>query len=444
LSPPSVVNTAPGIGLRARFRHGITWNVVNAVFTQGSVFLSNIVVANLLGREIFGEYGMIQSTMLTLSGIAQVATGVTATKYVAEFRSTDKEKTGRILGLCSAVTFATGCVATLLLLAGAPWLASHTLRAPHLAQGITIAAGFVMFSVINGYQAGALAGLEGYRILARAGIIQGPLHLAVCGFGAWFWGLEGALGGLVASAAGRWLLYHRALRTAGREHGIFMTYAGLRTERRIILGFAVPAALSGLTSMPALWLANAFLVRQEAGFSQMGLYSAATTLRTLVLFLPALFNNVGMSLLNNEKGLGNEASYRKIFWFNLGATVGIAAVGAAIVSLAGPWLLRAFGREFPAGNPVLLILMLSTLPEIVAVSSAQIVQSREKLWLSLAFIALPRDISIVVLAFFLTPLYGAIGLAWAYTISWTLTMAIVILLVAFLGLNPRGRALRAS
>jgi len=444
LSATVAGDSAPGIGLRARFRHGITWNVVNAVFTQGSVFLSNVLVANLLGREIFGEYGMIQSTLITLSSVAQVATGVTATKYLAEFRSTDKEKTGRILGLCSTVTFLTGCVATLLLLAGAPWLASHTLRAPHLARGIMISAGFVMFSVINGYQAGALAGLEGYRVLARAGVFQGVLHLLVVALGAWFRGLEGALAGLVASSVARWILYHRALRTVGQEQGIFLTYKGLWRERRIILGFAVPAALSGLTSMPALWLANAFLVRQEGGFSQMGLYSAAVTLRALVLFLPGLFNNVGMSLLNNEKGLGNETGYRKIFWFNLAATSGIAAAGAAIVSVTGPWLLKGFGKEFAAGSGVLLILMLSTLPEIVAVASAQIVQSREKLWLSLFLIAIPRDLSMVALAYYLTPLYGAAGLAWAYTISWTLTMVIVFLLVRSLGLDPRGDDMRTA
>jgi len=116
MTAKAVEMAVPQTGLRARFLHGITWNVVNALFTQGSVFLSNVIIANLLGREIFGEYGMIQSTLLTVSGIAQVATGITATKYVAEYRSTDKEKTGRILGLCSTVTFLTGCVATLLLL----------------------------------------------------------------------------------------------------------------------------------------------------------------------------------------------------------------------------------------------------------------------------------------------------------------------------------------
>jgi O-antigen/teichoic acid export membrane protein len=412
---------------------------VNAVFTQGSVFLSNIVVANLLGREIFGEYGMIQSTLLTLSGVAQVATGVTATKYVAEFRSTDKEKTGRILGICSALTFVTGVIASFLLLAGGTWLATRTLRAPHLSRGIMIASGYVMFTVVNGYQAGALAGLEGYRTLARAGTLQGGLHFSVVTLCTWFYGLEGALAGLVASSAGRWLLYHRALRTAGREQGISLTYDGLWQERGIVLKFALPAALSGFTSMPALWFANAVLVRQDGGYSQMGIYSAANTLRALVLFLPALFNNVGMSLLNNERGLGNESNYRKIFWFNLAATSGVAVAGAGFVAAAGPWLLRAFGKDFVGGGEVLRILMLSTLPEILAVASAQVVQSREKLWLSLFAIALPRDVSIVALAYYLAPRYGAAGLAWAYTVSWMFTMAIVFYLVRTLGIQPHAR-----
>ena len=292
----------PSTNLRSRLQHGISWNIVSAIFTQGSVFLTNVFVANLLGKEVFGEFGMIQSTLLTMSGIAQVATGMTATKYVAEFRSTNKEKAGRILGLCSAFTFITACIACLLLLVGAPWLATTTLKAPHLSRGLMIASGFVLFSVINGYQTGALAGLEGYRALARAGVIQGGVHLAVCTLSAWYFGLDGVLGGLTFSAFFRWYIHKRALHLESCKHSIAIIYTNFWLERKILFGFALPAAISGFTSMPALWLANSFLVRQSEGFAQIGLYSAANTFRTIVMFLPILLNSVGMSLLNNQIG----------------------------------------------------------------------------------------------------------------------------------------------
>src|SRR5262249_2034569 len=166
--------------LHARLQSAITWNLVGTIFNQGSTFAVNILVAHFLSRQVFGEYAMLQSTMLTVANIAQLATGFTATKYVAEFRSTDQARTGRILGLFSAVSAAVACIATLALLAAAPWLAAHTFQAPHLASALMIVAGVVLFTVMNGYQMGALAGLESYRSLAQAGIISGSLYVGIC------------------------------------------------------------------------------------------------------------------------------------------------------------------------------------------------------------------------------------------------------------------------
>ena len=104
--------------LSHRLGRGIAWNAMAAVFTNGANLLTALVLANLLGRETFGEFAIVQSTIASVAGIAQVATGLTATKFVAQYRSQDKKKAGRILGLCSVVTVLTGLVGAFLLLFG--------------------------------------------------------------------------------------------------------------------------------------------------------------------------------------------------------------------------------------------------------------------------------------------------------------------------------------
>lgn len=422
--------------LRHRFQRGISWNVIGAVFIQGSAFLANIIIANLLGRAVFGEFGMIQSTVLTLSGIAQVATGITATKYIAEFRSTDKERAGRVLGFCALMTLITGGLATILLIAGAPWLAKYVVNAPHLSAGIMIAAGYVLFSVMNGYQVGALAGLEAFRAIAISGAVQGFLHLIFCGLATWLFGLEGSLAGLALSAMARWLVFGWAIRHEAARQGIVSRGNGLLSERRIFSSFALPAALAGLSSLPALWLASAFLVQQPDGYSEMGSYSAANNLRALVLFLPMLLNSVGMSLLNNQRGIGNEGKYRSVFWFNIRVTTASALISALVVALCGSWLLRLFGKDFVDGYRVLLVLMLSTVPEALAVAAYQPLQSLGKMWLSFFAVALPRDLVLVVGAYGLIPAYGATGLASAYAIAWAVALLVIVALVGRIGLRP--------
>ncbi len=140
---------------------GVGFNLVAAVFNQGSTFLVNVVVANLLGRERFGEYTMVLATVATLGTLGQLSMGYTATKHIAEFRSIDPERTSRILGLCARRFRSRHLAALVLASAAADRRADAQSPRPHLRAAPAAAA--VFFTVLNGFLAGALAGLESYR-----------------------------------------------------------------------------------------------------------------------------------------------------------------------------------------------------------------------------------------------------------------------------------------
>jgi O-antigen/teichoic acid export membrane protein len=421
--------------MRARLGKGVAWSLAGTVATNGGTFALNVIVANLLGRQVFGEYAMLQSTWLMIAAVAQLATGYTATKHVAEFRSSDPARTGRVLGVCTVVSAVAATLAAAALLAGAPVLAARALAAPHLAPGLVPAAAVVLFTVMAGYQTGALAGLEAYRPLAGTGLLSGLAQLAAGGAGAWFWGLEGALWGAVGGALLRWLLLQDVLRRESARHGIAITYGELRRESGILVGFALPAALSGLVAPPAQWLASALLVRQPGGYEQMALFSAANSFRILVVFLPYVVNGVGMAVLNNEKGRGDDARYRRVFWANLAVTVTAAAVGAASAVLAGPWLLGVYGSSFGEGYPVLRVLMLAAVPEILAAAVFQVVQTHGRIWRTLFTIVLPREGTIALGSFLLSPRYGAVGLAWAHVAAWGVGLLLSLQLARRVGLG---------
>lgn len=425
--------------LSGRFGRGVFWNLVGTGFAQGSVFLAAIVLARILGKEGFGEFGMIQSTLLTLTSIAQVSTGLTATKYVAEFRDADKARAGRVLGLCSVLTLATGVVAMALLLISAPWMAAHVLAAPHLATSLSISAAFVLFSVMNGYQVGALAGLESYKSISIYGAMLGVVHLAVCALGAVIWGLHGALAGMAVSALLRWAVYGIVLRSETGKHSITLQRREGLKEREILYKFALPAALAGLTTMPAIWLGNAFLVRQPNGFAEMGIYSAAINLRTIVLFVPVLFNSVSVSLINSHKGQKDNNLYKLAFLLNLKVTLVTALSGAILMWSCGEWAIGLFGADFVGKNitVMMLLMSISVVFEAVGIAVYQLIQSHAKMWLSFFAIALPRDVLIVVTAYFLTQRYGSAGLAGAYASGCLLALIIKVGLSYKMNLHNR-------
>lgn len=426
----------PGaVGLRHRFRTGATWNLVGSVLGHGANFLTNVIIANLLGREIFGEFGIVQSTAMTSAGVAMIATGITATKYVAEFRIREKQKAGRILGLCSVVTAITGSIATLVVWFFADWIARVALKSPHLTESIRIGAALIFFSVINGYQIGALSGLESFRSLAWAYGTQGIIQLAVCGVCTWRWGLNGALFGMLITTIGRWLVFHFTLRAEGMRQGVIVAYNALLAEKSVLFKFAIPAAISGMTVAPAIWIGNALLMRQTDGASDVALFNAAYSLKSAVVFLPWVLNSVGMAILNSHRGEENRKHYRESFWINLVMIGTCAAVGAILVAGAGPVLLRLYGRKFIPGYSTLLALMFAVVAETVALGIHQLVITQERMWLSFFCVALPKDMSLVAAAYCLVPLHRAFGLGLSHAISSAVYLTTIGLITFWFGLD---------
>jgi O-antigen/teichoic acid export membrane protein len=422
-------------GLLARLGSGLGWSFVGSAFNQGSTFVLNVVLARLWTLTLFGEYSMVYATVLASSTIAQLAMGYTATRYLAETRTSDRAKAGRILVLTGAFAVAAAVVGALLLLAAAPWIATAILARPALAPAVRIAAAALAFLVACGFVSGALAGLEAFRRVARSGVASGIFFVAACAGGAWHAGVRGALWGLSLSGLFQLLVLGWHLRREIAAQAIPIHWRGALAERSLIWRFSLPAALGSIIAMIAFWLANATLARQPRGYEALALFTAANNVRAGVLFIPAILNSVGMSVLNAERGERNERSYRRVFWMNLLLTSSIVFGVVVLVLALGPVLLKVFGGAYVAGYPILAVLMAAAVAEALVLAVYQLIQSQERIWTSLAAVVIPRDLTILGLAYVLSPRTGAVGLATAYAAGWAVALGSVAVLALRLGLR---------
>ena len=416
--------------IRDRLIKGTTLSLIAVAFNQGSTLIVNIIIARILIMQTFGEYAMVQSTLLTVATLSQFAIGSTASKYIAEYRSSDPERTGRIMGLCAVISLVMAGLGAFLLIAMAPWLANTMLKAPHLAVAIIIGSGFLFFFSLHGYQTGALSGLEAYGSLAKAGVASGVVAVVAISLGAWWGGLNGSIIGLSISAFARCVIHNRWLRLETRKQGLKPQYHGsMSQEIAIIFNFALPAALAGCYSFPMVWLANSFLIQQQNGYEEMALYASATAVKQLVLFIPQVINSVSLSVLNNFRGKMDEQGYKRVYKANIWIVIGITLPVGLFLGLFGDVILGVFGKDYRGGKMLLQILMISTIFESLAVSLYQHIQSQGKIWTTLFLINIPKEAVFAGLAFILVPTQGAIGLGWAYTICLLWTLAIVGILV---------------
>lgn len=342
-------------GLRERLARGAFWSLIGSSAAQGGTLLASILAARMLGRETFGQYMVILSTVGTLSIFAGFGAGATATRYVAELRQRDPRRAGRILALGNAVAFATGALLAAALFVWAPELASKTLNAPALAGGLRTMSALLLFNAINGAQTGALSGFEAFRAIARINTVRGLVTVPATIGAVLLWGLTGALVACVGAAAAVCCLSQIELRRVCAEWNIKPAFASCWQERRLLWTFSTPALLSSALTAPTMWIAGLMLVNQPGGYAEMGVFGAATHWRNAIMFLPSVVAQFALPLLSNLNAEGNPSDYVAVLRWNVLITAAAASCVALPVCLAAPWIMRLYGSGYETGWPVLSV-----------------------------------------------------------------------------------------
>jgi O-antigen/teichoic acid export membrane protein len=411
---------APAGSLRERLTFGAFWSLCGAVISRGFLLAASIVCARFLGKEGFGALGMIQSTAGMFGIVGGLGLGLTATKYVSEFRRQDPLRTGRILALSATAAFISGSIITLLVISLAPYLAQHLLAAPRLAAPLAIGSGLIFLGAINGAQTGALAGFEAFQTIAWVNIYAGVASFPLIVLGVWRGGLKGAIWGWVVALAIQSALNNRALRRECTKANICYQFRGWRRELGVLHRFSVPAFLASLLVVGAVWVCNALLARQPEGYEELGLYAAADKWRVLIVFAPTYAFAMIVPVLSNLHGEGDGTGFRKVFRANLRLSGGLALLAAAVIAVLAAPIMAVYGKSFRGGQVVLMVLAFSAVAEVLKAILGQPLIAAHQMWWRFAFDLLLVAL-LVGLAWVFIPKWGAIGLAISYAAAYTAT-----------------------
>jgi O-antigen/teichoic acid export membrane protein len=396
--------------LRGRFARGAVWSLIGAVISQGSNLAASVITARLLGQAQFGEFGMIQSTVGMLGVFAGLGLGLTATKYVAEFRTLDPQRAGRIIALGCAVAILSGGFLALCLLAYAPLLAAKTLNAPGLAAELRIASILLFFNALNGAQTGALSGFEAFRVIARINLVRGLLAFPATVAAVLLWRLRGAVWALSVTAGITCLYSQLSLRRQCTAFGIRPRLTSAWSEGRVLWNFSAPAFLSNALVGPAIWAANTMLVHQPGGYAEMGVFSSASQWRYAIGFVPAVLAQFALPILSNLNGQRDMSRYSKALRWNVILTSTTAMVVAVPVAFGAPHIMRLYGHGFEQGW---LVLVLSAATAAISCINGVVgtaILSAGSVWTGLFFNAMWAAV-LLSCAYHYIPTHMALGLA---------------------------------
>jgi O-antigen/teichoic acid export membrane protein len=294
-----VLNRVEASEIGYRLAKGLFWSMAGAVISRGLMLAAWVCVARMLGKTGYGELGMIQSTVGMFFVFAGFGLGLTATKHIAEFRSSDPARAGRIISLSWLVAMVTGGLMALGLFIFAPWLAEHTINAPHLSGVLRIGGLILFINALNGAQTGALSGFEAFKTIAHVNLFVGLISFPILVGGAYLGGLTGAVWALAINLGVNWLLNHIALRKEARRYAVPLSFVNCTSDLPVLWKFSLPAVLAGVMVGPVRWACGALLANQPDGYGEIGIFSAALVFQNMLLFASGMINAPLLSMVSN-------------------------------------------------------------------------------------------------------------------------------------------------
>jgi O-antigen/teichoic acid export membrane protein len=384
---------------------------VGAVVSSGLNLVASMAVARILGKSLFGEFGMVQTTVSMFASFAGLGMGVTAAKHVAEYRLSAPVRAGQILGMSSLLAWTGGALTTLVILLIAPWVARATLRDPQLTEPIRVAALTLLFGTVNGAQAGGLNGFEAFRRVSANQVMGGLIYVPILIGGVWRFGLIGGAAALVVQQIIGTGLNYWALRQEASRYGVPFGWRGAGQHLGLLWAFSLPAFLAGCMFGPVSWLASAIIVHTPNGYAELGVFSAASQWRNAILFVPTLLGGVALSVLSNLRGSADGDQYRKLLGTNIRINLFSSASVAVVVALGASWIMSRYGRGFESGGLVLQVLCAASVIAATLTAVGQFMTAEGRIWAGFAL----NGVWAVVLVSSCTLLknYGALGLALA-------------------------------
>jgi O-antigen/teichoic acid export membrane protein len=402
------IDSMPG-----RIAVGAFWSLVGTGTWQVLAFLTTISSARLLGVQRYGELSVISSTINLFSVLAIAGLGMTATKHVAEYRQSDPPRAGRILGLSSVIASGSGLVVVIGLLLLAPTLSEKVLKSQDLTLNLRLGAITLFFAALNGAQTGALAGFEAFRELAIANALKGVLTVSIVCVLTLKLGVTGAVLGYAVTSCATYFIYRGFITTQCRRYKVPTSHDSWRSELPLLWTFSLPVVIATLPFAPATWWCNTLLAT-KAGYSQAGVYMAASQYQQVMLFFSSGISSIALPLLSHAVPEKNLSKYKRLLALNTLVTAAFVFAVACLLVLFAPQLMKLYGRDFERGIPVLRLICLST---VIGTVNSAVPHAIWSLNATRAGMLLSLLRCVVLIAATYALVYrGAVGLAAAYLV----------------------------
>ena len=401
-----------------RMMSGAFWSFTGTALGKFFVFLTGILCARILGKEQFGELGMVRSTIGMFIIVGAGGIGVTATRFISLYRRDQQAHAASIYKLSTSFATLLGILTTLALLCSAGFLANDILESSELTFPLTIGCVVLFLSILNSSENGTLAGFEDFKSIAVNTLIGSIVESLGMIIGAYFYQIEGAIAGFGLGVLALYLANKLSAIKNLRKSGISSKGQTIfKEDWKLIYQYSIPATLSALSVTPVFWLIRSMLVRAN-DYGELGIFEAADQWKVILLFVPGAICQIVLPIMSS---ITDSRTFRRTLLGNFALIGGIATVLALASWILAPIIMPLYGKTFTDLTP-LVFLAISTIPTALAQILEMTLYSRDKTWTCFGFNIIWGIATVGLSYVFLRNSQGASGIALAILLAYLIKM----------------------
>lgn len=394
------------------------------------MFFAWVLVANILGKTVNGEIGVIRSTVNLFISFVGTGFGITLTKYIASYINSDTDRINRIISLNLIASFILSIFIGLGYYALIPYISEELLFAPHLEAPLRISVILLLLSIYNGVLLGVLQGFSKFRAVSFINAAYGVFLFVAIYFGSVKFGINGTfIGFSIAMFLSLVLAFIVTIKTL-KKNNVILTL-NIKEELPILLNFTAPVILSGLMVVPFKWYLDTLLVRQDNGYNEMGLFTALFLFHTLILMTANTLNAPFITMMSSNNNIERINKLNLVLPWSLG-------IFAAVPILMFPEIIGIlFGSEYVNDknfDTTIVLIIIITVLVMYKNGMARIMIVNNLMWFS--FVSNLLWGVVIITHFILTPNKDAVGLSLSYIVAYVVNILFILPLYVKKGIIP--------
>ncbi|HUR20728.1 MAG TPA: oligosaccharide flippase family protein [Vicinamibacterales bacterium] len=392
---------------RSSFGRNALWLTSLTGFERLIAVVQAALVSRAMGITEYGVFMLLFPTIGLVASSVALQMGLVGTVFVSKYRDTEKAKAAAVISVVTRFAWLVSAVVVVAALPAYGRLSQWLLGSGSYQVAIMLAIVFVGATVISGVQDGVAQGFEMFVPMVKLKIavalpVLASIYPVARGFG-----LNGVMGIILAGVVIKYVVLEGAISRRRLDAGLPARGSGV-SFRAIVGDFALPSMVVTLLIGVVTWLGTFLLSKQPGGLDQVAIASTGLQWRGPVLLLTASFGGVAIPAFSRLSASGDTAGSRRLFRRLVLVNLLIATVVALLMTAASGLIMTAYGTGFAQGRLAFCLIVLSTIPSVIAGVYLQQLVGSARMWRQL-WLHVPCLIALSASFNLLVPRYHAAG-----------------------------------